>query len=186
MSKVTAPLLSLSASGTFGKTLTSRVWKGKNVMALKSNPSNPQTTGQMAARAIFASIGKVTKRADLTETVVAWLKQYAPAGQTWGSYFGRLYSGTGNAHFEAAKTAYNTVGNATVKGYFDDAASQAGIEAVNLDGTSNTQVAAGLALWCAYDALYLAGEPDAPAATAGATEAQVFAFTDALTGVLPS
>lgn len=186
MSKVTAPLLSLSASGTFGKTLTSRVWKGKNVMALKSNPSNPQTESQMAGRAIFASIGKVTKRANLTGDVVAWLKGAAPAGQTWGSYLGRLYAGTNNAHFAAAKTAYNTVGNATVKGYFDDAANQAGIESVNLDGTTNTQVAKGLALWTAYDALYLAGDPSAPAATASATEAQVFSFTEALTGILPS
>lgn len=186
MSKVTGPLLSLSASGTFGKTLTSRVWKGTNVMALKSNPSNPRTEGQMAARAIFASIGKVTKRADLTEAVVTWLKGSAPAGQTWGSYFGRLYSGTNNAHFEAAKVAYNTVGNATVKGYFDDAAGQAGIESVDLDGTANTQVPAGLALWVSYDAMYLAGEPSAPAATTSASEGQVFSFTEALTGILPT
>lgn len=186
MSKVTGPLLSLSARGTFGKTLTSRVWKGTNVMSLKSNPSNPKTVSQMHSRAVFASIGKITKRTDVTETVYQFLLAGAPAGQTWNSYFAKLYSGTGNAHFEAASTAYSLAGNAATKAIFDDAALQAGIDNVDLDGTTNTQIPRGLALWCAYDAMYVAGSADAPAATATATETQVFAFTDALTGVLPA
>ena len=186
MAKVTGPLMSMEASGTYGDTLTFRKRKGVNVVGIRSNPSNPKTTDQMHARAIFASVANTTKKVDKTETVYEFLRYSAPAGQTWNSYLGSLLIGASAAQFEGAKTAYNTGGNATVKGYFDDAATQAGISAVDLDGTSNTQVPAGLILWNAYDALYKAGSTDTPAATASASEANVFAFTDALTGILPT
>lgn len=186
MAKVTGPLMSMEASGTFGDTLTFRKRKGVNVVGVRSNPSNPQTTDQMHARAIFASVANTTKKVDKTETVFEFLRGGAPAGQTWNSYLGSLLIGAQAAQFEASKTAYGTGGNATVKGYFDDAAGQAGISPVDLDGTSNTQISAGLVLWNAYSALYNAGSTDTPALITSASEANVFAFTDALTGILPT
>lgn len=186
MARVIGPFLSLGARGTLGKALTASNWKGINTMRIKSNPSNPKTLLQMAGRAFFAAVGKVTKRADLSGDVVSFVKEKTPAQMAWNGYFGKEIQGSGNANFEAAKTAYNTVGNATIKGYFDDAAAQAGIESVDLDGTANTQVPAGLALWAAYAASYRMGDPSAPALVTSATEAQVFSYTEALTGVLPT
>lgn len=186
MAKVTAPFLSLSARGTIAGALTASNWKGINTMRIKGTPSNPRTLTQMAARAFFAAVGKVSKRTDLMGDVVAFVKSKTPAQQSWASYFNSEVLGSGNANATAAKTAYNLGGNATKKGYFDDAAAQAGIEPVDLDGTANTQVPAGLALWMAYEASYRLSDPAAPVTASAATEAQVFAYTEALTGVLPS
>lgn len=186
MANVVGPLLSLGARKSVGNALTFANWKGLNTVRIKSSPSNPKTTSQMSGRAFFASGGKITKRTDLSGDVVAFTKTKTPAQQSWASYFVREMLGTNNANIEAAKTAYTLVGNATVKGYFDDAASQAGIESVDLDGTANTQVPAGLALWAAYTASYRIGDPSATALVTAASEANVFAYTDALTGVLPT
>lgn len=186
MSKVLGPLMSLTASQTFAKTITYARSRGQNVVRLKSNPSNPKTTGQMAGRAFFAAGGKISKVSDPMETLAAFIKPITPTTLTWVNYLIRNMLGTNNANIEASKTAYETVGNATVKGYFDDAAGQVGIEAVDLDGTANTQVAPGLSLWAAYYGAYLLGAPSAPVAPASASEGQVFAFTEALTGQLPT
>lgn len=186
MATVIGPFLSLGARKTLGNTLTASNWKGINTMRLKPRPSNPKTENQMESRALFAVAGKVTKRADLAGEVVAFIREKTPAQQSWNSYFGREINGTGNVNIKAAKTAYETAGNATVKGYFDDAATQAGIESIDLDGTANTQVPAGLALWAAYAASNRMSDPNAPTAATAASEAQVFAYTEALTGVLPS
>lgn len=186
MARVTGPFLSLGARGTLGGALTASNWKGINTMRIKGTPSNPKTNPQMYARALFAAGGKVTKVADVAGDLAAYIRGITPAQQSWASFFVREMMGTGSVNIEAAKTAYTTVGNATVKGYFDDAASQVGLESVNLDGTTNTQITGGLALWAAYMAAYRLGSPDAPVTAASASEAQVFAFTEALTGTLPS
>lgn len=186
MARVQGALLSLSASGSVGNALTFKTWKGIGVCSVKSQPSNPKTLTQMLGRGFFAAGGKITKKADLVGDVVTYVKTMLPAGQSWASYFIREVMGSNNVNIAAAKVAYATVGNATVKGFFDTAASQAGIEAVDLDGTANTQVAAGLALWAAYAASNRLSDPSAPAAVTAATEAQVFAYTDALTGILPA
>lgn len=186
MAKVTGGLLSLDASGTFGNAITYAKWKGRQYARIKGNPSNPKTEGQMTGRAYFSLGGKITKRADLAEAVVTFVKTILPAGQSWASYFVKEMLGSGNVNIEAAQTAYNLVGNATVKGYFDDAASQAGIEAVNLGSETYEQLPAGLALWAAYAASYRLNDPSAPAVITAASEGQVFAYTEALTGILPS
>lgn len=186
MARVMGPFLSMAASKTLGGTLTARNSRGINVMSIKSNPSNPKTETQMHSRAIFASVGKISKRADLAGAVVTYLKAHRTAGDTWGSYFQKEEIGTGALNWEAAKTAYNAGPNSAKKAIFDDAAAQASIEAVDLDGTANTQVPAGLALWVAYEASFRLGDSSAPVTAASASEGQVFAYTDALTGVLPS
>lgn len=186
MAKVTAPFLSLSARGTLGGALTASNWKGINTMRIKGNPSNPKTLTQMAARAFFAAVGKVSKRTDLTGDSVVYYKTITPAQQSWASFFNGEILGTGNANIEAAKTAYNSGGNAAIKAFFDDAAGQAGIEAVDLDGTANTQVAPGLSLWAAYAASYRLNDANAPTLVTAVSEAEVFAYTESLTGILPT
>ena len=180
MAKVTLPLASLTATGTFGDAITYSVWRGKRTARLKGNPSNPKTTAQMAQRAILSVVGKITKTADKQGTEVAFLRSVTPAGQVWSSHFGKLITGPKNTNFAATKEAYNLAGNATVKGYFDTVATAAGIEGVNLGG-SNTHPA-GLVLAAAYEASRRAGSANAPADFASVTEAQVKNYAKALTG----
>ena len=60
MAKVTAPFLSLGASGTVGKTLTAAVWKGVAYMRQRVIPANPKTADQIAIRDL------------ITDASVAW------------------------------------------------------------------------------------------------------------------
>lgn len=186
MARVVGPILSLGASKSIGKTLTFANWKGINTVRLISKPSNPQTEDQMHGRAFFAAGGKISKVSDPSETLAVYLKTIVPAEQSWISYLVGEIMGSNYVNIEAAKTAYNTVGNATIKGYFDDAAGQLAIEAVDLDGTANTQVPAGLSLWSAYMAAFRLGSADTPVTATAASEGQVFAFAEALSGITPS
>lgn len=186
MANVIGPLLSLGARKSVGGALTFANWKGLNTVRLKSTPSNPKTSNQMSARAYFALGGKITKRSVSDGDVAEYMKTKTPAQQSWASYFVREIMGTGNVNIKAAETAYLLPANSSKKAIFDDAAAQAGIESVDLGTGSSTQKSAGLALWGAYEASYRLGDPTAPVAAASASEAQVFAYTEALTGILPT
>lgn len=180
MAKVTGPLLSLSASGTVGKALTFANWKGINTARIASTPSNPKTVNQMANRAFLAAGGKVTKVTDPASTEATFLRTKTPAGQSYASYFVREMLGTGNVNMSAAKTAYNLGGNAAAKAIFDTAAATINLESVDLDGTTNTQVPAGMALWAAYAASYRLGSASTPADPTVATQPQADAYADAI------
>ena len=54
MVKVTAPMLSLDASGTLGSAITFAKWKGRNYVRTRVIPSNPQTGLQVGMRAGIA------------------------------------------------------------------------------------------------------------------------------------
>lgn len=54
MAKVTAPFLSLTASGTLGKTLTASKWKGIAYMRNRVIPKNPKSVDQMYVRDIIS------------------------------------------------------------------------------------------------------------------------------------
>lgn len=186
MANVIGPLLSLGARKSVGGALTFSNWKGLNTVRIKSSPSNPKTTTQMKGRAFFAGGGKITKKSDVNGDTANFLKSKTPAQQSWSSYFVREIMGTNYTNIEAAKVAYGEAGNSTIKGYFDDAATQVGLEGVDLDGTANTQLSAGLLLWAAYAAAYRLGDPAAQTAVTSVDETKVFAFTESLTGQLPT
>ena len=69
MAKVTAPLLSIGARGTLGKTVTFAAWKGVNYVRQRVIPANPQSTEQTSTRSAFteASNSWKTAPADFTE-----------------------------------------------------------------------------------------------------------------------
>lgn len=50
MAKLTAPLLSMSASGTIGDLITYAAWKGINYARQRVVPANPQSSGQTSQR----------------------------------------------------------------------------------------------------------------------------------------
>lgn len=54
MAKVTAPFLSLTASGTLGNTITASKWKGVAYMRNRVIPRNPKSTAQMYVRDIIS------------------------------------------------------------------------------------------------------------------------------------
>lgn len=53
MAKVTAPLLSLDAAGTFGKTMTFGKWKGRHYVRQRVTPTNPNSANQQTQRSKF-------------------------------------------------------------------------------------------------------------------------------------
>lgn len=186
MSRVLGPLLSLSARKTFGSTLTFSNWKGVNTVRLKSNPTNPQTVTQMTNRAYFSAGGKISKATDPLETEAVYIKSITPAQQSYASYLISAVMGTNYSRIIATKAFYNNVANATIKGYFDDAATQAGVQAVNIGSEAYEQLSAGLVLMSAYAGSNFLGSPNATEPLATIDETQTFAYTQALTGILPT
>lgn len=182
MAKTFGGLLSLGASGKFGKTIVYSKWRGKDYARLLVTPSNPKTALQVATRAALAAVGKITKKADKSGTEVTFIKTKTPAGQSWNSYFGKEFVGAGLVNFDAAKSFYENVANATIKGYFDAAAATAGIEAVTVTGAVTETVPAGLSLLAAYMASNRLGSPAATEPVASVDEAEVTAYVTALVG----
>ena len=183
--KVLGPLLSLSASNTFGKTLTFSNWKGINTCRLKSNPSNPKTVDQQTNRAYMAAGGKGSKALLSTGDLATYLRTVTPAQQSYVSYLTSQALGTSNATAIATLAAYNLVGNAAIKAFFDDAASQAGVQAVNIGAETYEKITAGGVLAIAWGGAVAAGHAGVGTVFASLTETNVFDFTMDMTGVQP-
>lgn len=100
MAKVSAPFLSLDASGTVASTLTASKWKGRNYMRLRIIPANPSTSFQIAVRLILGDIAKAA-RAVLTSfsdpesegsQFFQDARDMAPSGQSWISWMQKYAS----------------------------------------------------------------------------------------------
>lgn len=90
MAKVTAPFLSLDASGTVGQTLTASKWKGINYMRQRVIPKNPNSFKQLAIRAVITDASIAWKNGDTVGTVVidaTYKAAFASAAE------GQAYSG---------------------------------------------------------------------------------------------
>ena len=179
MAKTTGPLLSFDASGTTGKVMTASKWKGRTYMRLRVIPKNPKSDDQAGLRTVFGAVAKNAKQilpaSDLYTQIVA----VTPQDQSWISYLAKVTIGPNGDDFAAAKTAYNLMGNATVKGYFDAAAPTVGLSGFELPYGTYGAVSAGLQLWaCAYAAFRL-GLAIAPVTPASMSETQVNDFAAA-------
>lgn len=62
MARLTAPLLSLGASGSIGKALVFAHWKGIPYARRYVIPENPQTAAQLEVRGIFSTLSEMWKR----------------------------------------------------------------------------------------------------------------------------
>lgn len=72
MAKLTAPLLSMDASGSVGSTLTFAKWKGRNYVRQLVTPSNPRSAGQTGNRSMMKFLGQAW--APLSDLIKAsWL-----------------------------------------------------------------------------------------------------------------
>jgi hypothetical protein len=126
--------MSLSASGTLGKTLTASIWKGQPYMRLRVIPINRNTTGQKTVRAVLGTLAKAC-RAVLTianDTAIpavgsAFFQKavmVAPAGQSWISYLQKV----SNSEFASNVSAFGAL-SVTIKGYYESAATDIGMGA---------------------------------------------------------
>jgi len=130
MAKVSAPFLSLDASGTVASTLTASKWKGRNYMRLRIIPANPQTSAQQVVRSVLGTLAKacaavLTSFADTMHAGSQFFQDArdgAPSGQSWISWL----QGTMNSLFAADVTTYNGL-SSTIKGYYNGSATGIGL-----------------------------------------------------------
>lgn len=71
MAKTTAPLLSLGALGTIGKTAVFSKWRGIPYVRQHVIPANPNTSGQQATRNVFRTTSEMWKVAP-TIAITPW------------------------------------------------------------------------------------------------------------------
>jgi hypothetical protein len=169
------PLLSGSATGTVGKTLTFGNRKGANTVRMWGKPANPMTQGQQDSRNIVRVMGAAQKFTNQCVTMGAGrdvtdkdaLKAAAPAGQTWNGYLVFEGTGAGAINYTDAEASYTTLAAAAAW----DAAAAAQIPAISavaqydVGGVAGTPKAAGLVYFHQQYALYKAGIAVAPTAT---------------------
>lgn len=74
MAKVSAPLMSLDASGEFGKEIVFSHWKGINYARELVTPENPDTAAQQVIRGYF------------TDAVNAWHAETSTVRTAWTNY----------------------------------------------------------------------------------------------------
>lgn len=66
MARLTAPLLSLGASGSIAKSLVFSSWKGIPYARVHVIPANPNSTLQQDVRGVFATLNEMYKRMNAT------------------------------------------------------------------------------------------------------------------------
>jgi hypothetical protein len=117
MAKVSMPLMSGQASGSFGKALVFGYRKGSNVVRSLVTPANPMSIGQVTARNIVRVTGAAQKFANAcldvgagrSVTDKAALIAATPAGQTWNSFLVQSMTGPQALDYEAATTLWGTL-----------------------------------------------------------------------------
>lgn len=77
MVKLTGPLQSAAASGSFGPSTVFSSWKGRSYAKTKSIPSNPRSPMQVSTRAMMAFLSS------------AWASLTTPQQATWASLAGQ-------------------------------------------------------------------------------------------------
>jgi hypothetical protein len=76
MARVTGPLMSVDASGTYGKALVFSHWKGRNYVRERVVPSNPKSAKQTGVRAMMSFLAKYA-HAHKTAIIAAWATEAA-------------------------------------------------------------------------------------------------------------
>ena len=113
MVKVTAPLFSLGASGSVGKSIVYASWKGRNYVRQLVIPSNPQTGGQVGNRAMF------------TFQTQAWFALSTANKATWETLADQYTISTHNAYIKRNMKNWSTFGSPS----YEDPATETGTPA---------------------------------------------------------
>lgn len=159
MAKVDGPLMSMTATGTYGKSLTYSRRKGVNVVRQRVTPANPQTEGQMIARNRMSTGGVIQRfinntaltQPGETSTDKALLAAGAPSNSTWNAYLVQAITGGNGVTYSAAQVAWAAL-TAPQKAAWD-AAAAALTPAMTAapqraeGGASTTELSAGNVFW---------------------------------------
>lgn len=152
MAKINGPFMSMSASGTFGDTLTASKWKGRPYMRLRVTPSNPNTSGQQGVRSILGTLAKacaavLTSYSDVMHVgsvFFAAARDFAPSGQSWISWLQK----TMYPLFGARVTAFAGL-SGTIQGYYNTTGTSIGLSSY-VDKSGDTHSAGEQLFMLAY------------------------------------
>lgn len=156
MAKVIAPFLSISASGTFGGTLTAVQSRGQNIMRARTIPSNPQTKDQSDARRVLRVNGAIVTRVNLDQVgkadgVTMTPKEYFVsiriAPNTWNSELLKRFYPEGKTTYDADAAAWEglTAEQRTVWEGWNDAFANPFEDVAGAPGGSDASVAGQVA-----------------------------------------
>jgi len=148
MAKVTGPLMSMTASGTIGDTIT---FDKRGFVRERVIPQNPQTGPQGDVRQIILAVQK--SLALLHATVIVAVKAIAPTSYRWNSFLLGVTVGPAGADFAASLTAFGalTGGERTS---WDSRAVTGGLVARSVVYADAAEVSAGAALFAVSRALF--------------------------------
>lgn len=179
--------MSINPSGSIAGLLTASRWKGIPYLRLLVTPSNPRTSGQIATRLIFGSLSRacvavLTSFKDgmgVGSPFFTEARDGAPSGQSWKSWVSQVGYNSATAQ-EAAWSGLS----GTVKGYFQNAAVDAGLYDYTPAYTGDPGYVAGEQLF-ALAFFASANLPDpvkmiADVAIAGGSQGDVDDFGDAV------
>lgn len=94
MARVSGPLMSMEASGTYGKTLTFGKWKGRPYVRERVDPSNPKTASQTGVRVMMKFLAR------------AWAALTAGNKTTWDALAASRSISAFNAYVSANLTRW--------------------------------------------------------------------------------
>ena len=128
MAKVTAPIMSFSASGQLGKSVVFFTHLGRNVVRGLVTPLNPKTPLQGMNRLLLAAYGRATRPVVEGGPWLTALRPVIPVGQTWVSMFVRRLF----AQFSTPLDLYNGYENHPNSVQFQAIADQMGLTPVTV------------------------------------------------------
>ena len=151
MPKVTGPLMSMSASGTVGNTIT---FDKRGFVRQRVIPANPRSDAQGNVRQMLLAVQKTLTL--LGAAVVAAVKTLSPVAYRWNSYLLSQVIGSGSETFEASRAAYLALA-APDRANWEARAAALGITQQTIAYASDDPISPGLALFAVSRALFNLG-----------------------------
>jgi len=177
MAKVSGPLMSMDARGKFANTLVFSGWKGRPTVRQLVQPTNPQSTNQVAARNMVRTGGAIQRFINLSVLVNANLTlndkleiaAITPSGQAWNGYLVNALIGAGALAYTAGQAAWTALAGGEQTAWDNAAAALVpAIPAVNQQvagGGAGTPLSGGNVFFLQEYALYTLGLQTVPDAT---------------------
>jgi hypothetical protein len=162
MAKVTGPLMSMSASGTVGDTIT---FDKRNFVRQRVIPANPQTAPQGNVRLALRAIQGALKR--LGSNAIEQVKTLAPTSYRWNSFLLQAVIGPASANYDAGRVTFAAL-TSTEKGHWETEGGTSGLVDSTIVYADAAPVTKGEALFLVCTALFALGI-DVSNAVPGAT-----------------
>lgn len=149
MAKVTGPLMSMSASGSIGKSIVFSIWKGVAYVRQWLKPANPQSADQGDVRIIMGGTGRACAQVKPTSGYETKLiaESVIPSGQSKQSYLVKKIIDTYLADATDYATALAEFTGHTSVTLFQGLANDLGVAEVDLDYAAISPYDKGLGLY---------------------------------------